>query len=43
MSVSCDRCERVYPGFCDRCAYLRANMVRWRKVAEHVHGQACDG
>jgi hypothetical protein len=43
MSVFCDRCERVYPGFCDRCAYLRANMVRWRKVAEHVHGQACDG
>jgi hypothetical protein len=43
MSVPCDRCERVYPGFCERCNYLRANVTRWRNVAEHVHDQACDG
>lgn len=39
--VSCDRCEAVYPRFCDRCAYLMNNMRRWRKVAEQLHGETC--
>ena len=42
MSVPCDRCDAVHPGFCPRCDYLRQNMIRWRKVAEHIHAQSCD-
>ena len=40
-SVSCDRCEAVHPGFCDRCAYLMANMARWHRVAELEHTKHC--
>lgn len=43
MSVTCDRCDGVWPGHCDRCAYLLRNMRRWRNVAEVVHARTCDG
>lgn len=42
MSVACDRCDAVYPSFCERCRYLMSATRAWRRVAMTAHEVHCD-